>query len=222
MTVLGVDLDGTEATNYTVSQPTGLDADISAKNLTINGAVADDKIYDGDDDATVDFDLAALQGVETVDQDPGEVVIDSSGYTATFDGPGGKNVGLDKPVTVLGVDLDGTEAANYTVSQPTGLEADISQLNTTASFVADDKVYDGDNSATTSTRTVTNEVSGDDVELAGDATFDNKNVGEDKVVTIETPSLSGTDALNYNLTTASTDTGRHLREESDNQWCSCG
>ncbi len=84
--------------------------------------LAVDRDYDGTDVATVNFGWRDVQGVETVDQDPGEVVIDSSGYTATFDGPGGKNVGLNKPVTVLGVDLDGTEAPNYTVSQPTGLD----------------------------------------------------------------------------------------------------
>ncbi len=38
------------------------------------------------------------------------------------------------------------------------------------------------------------------------ATFDNKNVGTGKTVTIATPSLSGTDASNYNLTTVPTDT----------------
>ena len=97
----------------------------------------------------MNFGGATLKGVETVDQDPGEVVIDSSGYSATFDGPGGKNVGLDKPVTVLGVDLDGTEATNYTVSQPTGLAADISAKNLTINgALAVDRDYDGTDVAT--------------------------------------------------------------------------
>ena len=41
--------------------------------------------------------------------------------------------------------------ANYTVSQPTGLTADITQKDTTGSFTADDKVYDGTNAATVDT-----------------------------------------------------------------------
>ena len=46
---------GGDAGNYTVSQPSGLTADITAKNLTINGAVANNKQYDGNTTATVDF-----------------------------------------------------------------------------------------------------------------------------------------------------------------------
>src|SRR5207245_8489836 len=47
VTVLGVALSGGDAGNYTVSQPSGLTADITAKNLTINGALANNKQYDG-------------------------------------------------------------------------------------------------------------------------------------------------------------------------------
>src|SRR5204863_497495 len=63
VTVIGVALSGTDAGNYTVSQPSGLSADITAKNLTINGAVADNKQYDGNTDATVNFTGASLVGV---------------------------------------------------------------------------------------------------------------------------------------------------------------
>ena len=55
MTVTGVTLSGGDAGNYTVSQPSGLSAEITAKNLTISGAVANNKQYDGNTTATVDF-----------------------------------------------------------------------------------------------------------------------------------------------------------------------
>ena len=48
--------------------------------------------------------------------------IDSSGYSATFDSA---SAGTGKPVTVTGVALGGADAGNYTVSQPSGLTADI-------------------------------------------------------------------------------------------------
>ena len=38
VTVTGVTLSGADAGNYTVRQPSGLTADITAKNLTISGA----------------------------------------------------------------------------------------------------------------------------------------------------------------------------------------
>ena len=47
MTVTGVTLGGAAAGNYTVAQPTGLTADITAKGLTVEGAKANTKIYDG-------------------------------------------------------------------------------------------------------------------------------------------------------------------------------
>ena len=96
VTVTGVTLSGGDAGNYTVTQPSGLTADITAKNLTISGAVAHNKQYDGNTTATVDFTSATLVGVVTGDA----VTINHSGYSASFNT---KNVGNSKPVTVTGV-----------------------------------------------------------------------------------------------------------------------
>ena len=65
MTVIGVSLIGDDTDNYTVSQPGGLTADITPLGVTLEGAVADDKVYDGGTDATVDFTDAELVGVQT-------------------------------------------------------------------------------------------------------------------------------------------------------------
>ena len=67
---------------------------------------------------------------------------------------------------------------------------------------ADNKVYDGSNSATvTGTAAVAGKVGSDAVTVTGGtATFDNKNVGAGKTVTFSGYSLSGADAGNYNLT----------------------
>src|SRR5207253_307303 len=122
VTVTGVTLSGGDAGNYTVSQPSGLVADITAVNLTISGAVANSRPYNGTTTATVDFSAAAL-----VTPIGGDVVsINSSGYSASF---ANKTVATGKPVTVTGVTLSGGDAGNYTVSQPSGLVADITAVN---------------------------------------------------------------------------------------------
>ena len=48
-------LAGADKANYTVSQPVGLTAAITPLGLTIAGAVASPKVYNGDNVATVDF-----------------------------------------------------------------------------------------------------------------------------------------------------------------------
>ena len=142
MTVIGVALSGTDAGNYTSASPAGLSANITAKNLTISGAVANNKQYDGNTTATVDFTSATLAVVVSGDS----VSINSSGYSASF---ATKTVGTGKAVTVIGVALSGGDAGNYTVSQPSGLIADITAKNLTISgAVANNKQYDGNTTAT--------------------------------------------------------------------------
>jgi hypothetical protein len=90
---------------------------VSQKNLTINGAVANDKPYDGNSNATVDFSGANLSGVVSGDT----VTINSSAYSASFDN---SDVGTNKPVTVTGVTLGGAQAGNYSLN-PLVLSANI-------------------------------------------------------------------------------------------------
>jgi hypothetical protein len=99
---------------------------VDRRALTITGAVANDKFYDGTTTATVVFKGAGLNGVLAGDA----VTIDSSGYSATFDSA---SAGADKPVTVTGVALGGADAGNYTASQPSGLTADIAPMSTAVS-----------------------------------------------------------------------------------------
>src|SRR5207302_1960865 len=137
VTVLGVTLSGADAGNYTVSQPSGLTANITAKNLTISGAAANNKQYDGNRTAAGRVGEACRVGVVRSDA----VSINSAGYSATF---ADKTVANGKPVTVLGVTLSGADAGNYTVSQPTGLTANITAKNLTISgAAANNKQYDG-------------------------------------------------------------------------------
>src|SRR5204863_184029 len=95
------------------------------------------------------------------------VSIDHYLYSASF---ANKNVGTSKPVTVTDVALGGGDAGNYTVSQPTGLTANITAKSLTVSFAANSKVYDGNRTATIKTTpapSLVGVVSGDTVSLDG-------------------------------------------------------
>ena len=81
----------------------------------------------------------------------------------------------------------------------------VGQKNVTGSFVASNKVYDGNISATLTSTTVVGREGSDDVVLTGGtATFSDKNVGVGKVVTLTGATLSGADAGNYSLVSVET------------------
>jgi len=93
------------------------------------------------------------------------------------------------------------DAGNYVLS---GAEvsdlADITPATLTVTAVAEDKVYDG---GVTATAALTAQVIGTDaVSATGTATFADKNVGDDKKVTVTGITLGGVDAGNYVLSGA--------------------
>ena len=116
VSVTGFILSGAKAGNYTLSQPAGLTANITAKVLTVSGATAQNKVYDNTVSATITG--AALLGVISPD-----VVAVSGGGTFAD-----SNAGLAKTVTAT-LSIGGVDAANYTLTQPTGLSADITKAN---------------------------------------------------------------------------------------------
>jgi hypothetical protein len=170
---------------------------VSPKNLTVTGAAADSRPYDGSASATVSFVSASLNGVESGDT----VTINSSGYSAAF---ADKNVGSGKPVTVLGVALAGVSAPNYAVSQPSGLTAEITARALTITATGVNKTYDGTTDATVTL--ADDRISGDIFNASyAVAAFDDENVGTAKQVSVSGINISGTDAGNYTFnTTAST------------------
>src|SRR5207245_2306571 len=66
VTVVGLSLSGTDATNYTLAQPT-TSADITAKRLTVTSVTANNKVYNGTTAATLNFGSAALVGIVSGD-----------------------------------------------------------------------------------------------------------------------------------------------------------
>ena len=103
-----------------------------------------------------------------------------------------------------GVNLTGTDAANYNLITPTNPTADITARSLTVTADASDKVYDGNNTA--SVTYSDNRVFGDVLTVSGSAAFDNKHVGSGKSVTVSGISLAGADAANYSVNTSASDT----------------
>ncbi|MFZ4464726.1 MAG: YDG domain-containing protein, partial [Bacteroidales bacterium] len=180
-------LKGTEKDNYTLTQPTGLSADITAKELTVSGATADNKIYDGNTDAEISG--ASLVGIVGLDD------VDLDALSGTF---ASEIVGTHSVTATL--TLKGTDKDNYSLTQPTGLSADITTKELTVSGAsADDKVYDGNTDAEISGASLVGIVGLDDVDLdALTGTFESEIVGTHTVTA--TLTLKGTDKDNYSLT----------------------
>jgi hypothetical protein len=111
VTVSGLTLSGPNAANYTLAQPSDLTANITPAALTVTGITASDKVYDGTTAATLNVAGATLQGVTNGDA----VTLDTSAAAGAFGDP---NAGTARSVTVSGLTLSGTNAANYTLTQP--------------------------------------------------------------------------------------------------------
>ena len=104
-------LSGADASKYTLTQPTGLTANIATKVLTISSPAVANKSYDG---TTV----AALTGTLNGVISPDDVTLTLSAVFAT------SAVGNGISVTSTST-LGGADDGNYTLTQPTGLTANI-------------------------------------------------------------------------------------------------
>ena len=195
VTISGYTLSGVDAGNYTLVEPTGLTANISAANLTVSGLTAATKVYDG----TV---AATLGGTAFVNALGNDTVILTGNGSGTFVN---KNVGTNKTVNVSGFALSGADAADYTLVEPTNVTASITARPLTISATGINKVYDGSTSAAVTL--ADNRVAGDALTTGyTSAAFADANVGTGKTVGVSGISLSGTDAGNYTFNTSATTT----------------
>ena len=186
---VSMSLSGEDAGNYSLTPPAFLSADITSKELTVSGAAAEDKVYDGTVNASITG--GSLEGIIG-----GDAVTLSGAGAGTFAQAG---VGTGIAVTTS-MSLAGADAANYTLVQPS-LSASITAKDVSVSgAVADNKVYDGTTDAAISGASLDGIVSGDDVTLSGgtSGTFAQAGVGTGIAVGV-TMSLEGDDAGNYNL-----------------------
>jgi 2',3'-cyclic-nucleotide 2'-phosphodiesterase (5'-nucleotidase family) len=163
---------------------------VAAKNLTISGLSGEDKEYDRSNTAsfTGTPELVGIIGSDDVSL--------AGTPASTF---ADLLVGVAKPITVTGYTLAGTAAPNYTLTQPTGLTADITAKALTITGAAvTAKPFDGTTTATI-TGTLVGIISPDVVTLVGTGNFDTAGPGTGIAVT-STSSLAGANAGNYSLT----------------------
>ncbi len=174
---------------------TALNFTITQKALTAS-VTGSNKVYDRTTNANVSYSLSGVVGSDDV----------SASGTASF---ADKNVGAAKTISVSGITLSGAAAANYSVNATATASADITALAITGNVTVNNKVFDGNNSATIATRTLTGVIVGDLVNyVGGTATFDDVTgaVGTAKPVSVDGLSLDGADAGNYTVNATATTT----------------
>jgi hypothetical protein len=127
--VSGVTVTGAQAGNYTVTQQTGLTANVTPKALTV-AATAASKAYDGTTTA------AALPIVTS-----GTLVgTDTAAFFETYDT---ENVGTSKTLTPAGSVNDGNDGKNYTVTFVTKARGAITAQTPTVSVTDAGGAYNG-------------------------------------------------------------------------------
>jgi hypothetical protein len=189
VTVNGITVAGTDASNYSPNTTAATTADISARSLTVS-AEGVNKVYDATTTATVTLSDNRLVGDS----------LTTSYASATFSD---KVVGTAKNVSVTGIALSGSDAGNYTPNPTANTTASITVRGLTVTAVGATKVYDGTTTATVSLSD--NRVTGDlltDSYIA--ASFSDKNTGLAKAIAVSGISISGIDAANYLVNTAAT------------------
>ena len=126
-------------------------------------------------------------------------------YTGAFSNA---NVGSGKTVNITS-SYSGADAGNYTVTDQSSTTADIAAKALTATASASNKTYNGSTTAAT-TLTFTGLVGTETLGQTVGSTFDNKNVGSNKTVTVNSITLAdgsnGGLAANYSINAGQTST----------------
>ena len=194
-------LSGSRSGNYTLTQPSTPTANINAKPLTVTVA-AQNKEYDGTTGATLG--LGTLNGVLSGD----DVSLDASGVSnPVFNDP---NVANSILVTFTGsYALSGNDAANYSVTNPSNIRANITTKTLTITgLTGTSKNYDGNTNASYTGGSLSGVVAGDSglVTINGNAlpsaSFVSPNASASPI-TINFNgnfSITGTKSGNYSLT----------------------
>ena len=214
-------IGGADAENYYLTQPTGLTASISKKNISEISADTKDKVYDATTKA-VNYTSALI-----TKQAPGAgTVIDGTPYTiddvsivptAEFDY---KNVGNSKSISSTSI-IEGVDKGNYELVKALNLvvrNVTKKSLNMTGLSVPASKVYDGTTSTVltdnkvlltaslpgqgtvTDGKPYTTDISNLSITGTAIGTYNSKNVLTANTVTYTGLILSGTESGNYSLT----------------------
>jgi M6 family metalloprotease-like protein/uncharacterized repeat protein (TIGR02543 family) len=181
---------GSGLENYTIDYVNGTLTVTDKTVLHIEGLTASDKIYNGTIDADIS-DWGTLVGIENED----DVDLYTENAVATF---GSKGVGVNKTVTVTGLELTGEQAENYMINNQTTTASITKRDLTLDSFTADSKIYDG-GTTVTGTGFDDDRIEGDILSFTYNAEFEDKNIGTNKAVNYADIEVSGIHVGNYQL-----------------------
>ena len=165
---------------------------IYKQEVIVSGIKADNKIYDGTTEATLDFSDVTIDGLLSGD------TLEVSA-TGEFDN---KNAGSNKTVNISNLVL--SDETNYKVSTNSQIEANAnisSKVIEITSIKVLDKKYDKTTDATIDYDNVIIEglVDGDKVTITATASFEDAKSGKDTKVTITDIRLDGLDKNNYKV-----------------------
>lgn len=193
-------LTGADAGNYILADSSDQQSDciasIVSSAIKVSGIKAKKKEYDGTNDAELDCSAMTVEGIKDGD----DVTVTAAGKFID------KNVGNQKQVAISYV-LSGNDAANYAISSSASeaqrsATASITKKEVTVSGISvAQKVYDGTTDATVDYSKASYGKIGEDDFVISSVTgqFDDKSVGDDKIVAISGITFSGADASNYVL-----------------------
>ena len=196
---------GSDLSNYTIVDQTTTTASITAKTITATLTGTISKPYDGDTSATLTAANYLLSGF---------VSGESATITQTVGTYDTAAVGTGKAVTasLSGAysPASGTDLSNYSLASTATYTLGVisSKTLTITGIIAQDKVYDGNTTATIDTTGIDYEglVAGENVTIASSSgEFDNKNVGISKTVRL-TNTYAGSDLSNYTIIDQTTTT----------------
>ncbi len=199
ITPAGTVSDTNGGANYTVTLASVTNGTITARALTITGASATTKVYDGTTAATLDGTPVLVGAVS------GDAVSLGANPLGTFVN---KNVGVAKAVTITapGYTLTGTDAPNYTLTQPT-VTGTITAKPITVTAVTFSKIYDGTTAATGALPTNSGLATGDTLTTFIEA-YSDKNAGTNNKTLIPSGLVTdGNSGLNYAYTYVNFTTG---------------
>ena len=197
VTASNVTLTGAQASDYTIVAYGDIGS-ITPKTLTASLVGSVSKVYDGTKTAVLSATNTKLTG---------EIAGDSvtAAGTANYSG---KDVGTGLLVSVTGASLSGAQAEDYVLASNnySGTIGKITPATVTASLTGVvDKIYDGTTTAMLSAGNyalsglVAGDVGSVGLNDPNSGTYNNKNVGTGKAVSVSGLALTGTDALDYTL-----------------------
>jgi filamentous hemagglutinin family protein len=192
------DVGGLWSTQYDISY-TGTSAQLVIQPRTVTATVTGTKTYDG-------VAYMELPATYTFSNLVGGDTLGISGLVSFSD----KRAGSGKAMSVANPTLTNNDFGNYVLGGAVGGSGSITKASLSLTGLsAVSRQYDGTAVAQLGGSASVAGFNGDDVALAGvvsgTATFNNKNVGADKLVTVHTGglSLTGADAANYVLVSPS-------------------